>query len=204
MGLDFIDNFDNVISSTVREVEQAPTMNNMVPAAQCATVLTRVPLPLQGPTVSADARPGHCLPPGTKAPITMKGPAFLPMASAPILLIGGLEAQSAAMPPVAPMQSAAMLPMAGALLLSQCTPYPSAYMYMAPTTLPMYMPSYPTRPQMKQSSTQSERELLAMQRQELEARELEVERRTRALNLNAIRDAETRSAAPSVRSSRDM
>ena len=40
-----------------------------------------------------------------------------------------------------------------------------------------------------------------MQRQELEARELEVEQRTRALNLNAVRDAETKSAAPSVRSS---
>ena len=77
MGLDFIDNSDNVISSTVREVElfvhqepvevrsatlvteQAPAMNNMVPSAQCTTVLTTVPLPLQGPTVSADARPGH-------------------------------------------------------------------------------------------------------------------------------------------------
>ena len=35
----------------------------------------------------------------------------------------------------------------------------------------------------------------------MEARELEIERRTRALNLNAVRDAETKSAAPSVRSS---
>ena len=42
--------------------------------------------------------------------------------------------------------------------------------------------------------------LFAIQRQDLEARELEVERRTRALNLNAVRDAEIRSAAPSVRS----
>ena len=41
-----------------------------------------------------------------------------------------------------------------------------------------------------------------MQCQELEARELEVERRTRALNLNAVRDAESKSAAPSIRSSR--
>ena len=146
--------------------------------------------------------PGTYLPPVTKAPITMQGTAFLPNGQRTILLLGAPEAQSAAMPPVAPMQSAAMLPMAGALLLSQCTPYPSAYMYMAPTTLPMYMPSYLPRPQMKQPSTQSERELLAVQRQELKAGELEVERRTRALNLNAIRDAETRSAAPSVRSNR--
>ena len=41
-----------------------------------------------------------------------------------------------------------------------------------------------------------------MQRQELEARGLEVDRRTRALNLNAARDAESKSAAPSARSSR--
>ena len=48
----------------------------------------------------------------------------------------------------------------------------------------------------------AEREELAMQCQELEARGLEVERRTRALNLNAVRDAESKSAAPSARSSR--
>ena len=94
----------------------------------------------------------------------------------------------------------AMPPMAGVPLLSQSIPYPSAY--MAPPACPMYMPSYLPRPQMEQSSTQSERELLAMQRQELEARELEVDRRTSALNLNAVRDDETRSAVPSVRCSR--
>ena len=36
----------------------------------------------------------------------------------------------------------------------------------------------------------------------MEARELEVERRKKHLNLNAVRDAETMSAGPSVRSSR--
>ena len=41
-----------------------------------------------------------------------------------------------------------------------------------------------------------------MQGQELEARELEVERRTRAVNLNAVTDAKTESASFSVRSSR--
>ena len=44
------------------------------------------------------------------------------------------------------------------------------------------------RPQAQQSSMQAEREELTMQHQELEAKELEVERRTRALNLNAVRD----------------
>ena len=65
----------------------------------------------------------------------------------------------------------------------------------------MYMPSYLPRPQAQQSSMQAERKELAMQHQELEARELEAERRTRALNLIAVRDAETNSAAPCVRSS---
>ena len=64
------------------------------------------------------------------------------------------------------------------------------------------MPSYLPWPQVQQSSTQAECEQLAMQRQELEARELKGERRTRDLILKAVREAETKSAAPSVRSSR--
>ena len=92
--------------------------------------------------------------------------------------------------------------MVGAPMLNHGSPYPSAY--MAPPAWPMFMPSYLPRPQMEQSSTQSEREQLSMQSQELEARELEVKRRTRALNLNAVRDAEIKSTGPSVRSSRHI
>ena len=92
----------------------------------------------------------------------------------PLLFLGARGSPAA---PV-PIQSTAIPPMAGVPLLSQSMPYPSAY--MAPPAWPMYMPSYLPRPQMEQSSTQSERELLAMQRQELEARELEVERRNSA------------------------
>ena len=73
---------------------------------------------------------------------------------------------------------------------------------MADPAWPMYMPNYLSMPQAQQSSTQAECEKLAMHRQDLEARELEVERRTRALNLNAVRGAETKSAAPSARSSK--
>ena len=54
------------------------------------------------------------------------------------------------------------------------------------------MPAFPPMASMPMSFC----EQLAMQCQELEARELEVERRTRALNLNAVRDAETNSAPP--------
>ena len=60
----------------------------------------------------------------------------------------------------------------------------------------MYMPSYLPRPPAQQSSMQAKREELARQRHDLEARELEVERITRALNLNAFRDAEAKSVPP--------
>ena len=83
--------------------------------------------------------------------------------------------------------------MAGAKWLNQSMPYPTAYMAHPAWPMP--------RPQIQQSSPQAEHEELAMQRQELETRKLEVERRIRALNLNAVRDAETKSAAPSVKSS---
>ena len=87
-------------------------------------------------------------------------------------------------------------PLAGAPMLSQGMPFPGAY--MAPPSWPMYMHSFLIPAQAAPPTTLSECEL----RQELEARELEVERRTQGLNLNTGKDAvETRSAAPSERSS---
>ena len=111
--MEFVDNSDNVGVSTVREVEvsvhqrpvgvtfailvteQAPSMNTMIPAPQCATLSVCAPLPLQGPTVNAPllvqstsvAAPmlSTFLSLGTRAPITMQGLAFPPMASTPVL-----------------------------------------------------------------------------------------------------------------------
>ena len=51
---------------------------------------------------------------------------------------------------------------------------------------------------------QAEREELARQRHDLMARVLEVERITRALNLNAVRDAEAKSAANVVECSHPL
>ena len=51
--------------------------------------------------------------------------------------------------------------------------------------MPNYLPRHPAQ----QSFMQAEREEVARQRHDLEASELEVERITRALNLNALRDA---------------
>ena len=155
------------VTSAILVTEQAPTLNTMVLGVQCATVLTRTPLPLQGTTVSAPLLvqrtsvgvrtmfiPFTVLPPVTRAPIPIQGMTFLPVASAPMLFLGVARAP-------APNQSAALPPMAGALLLSHCTPYPGLYM-AAPAWL-MYMPSFLPRPQMEPSS-QSEHELLAIQR----------------------------------------
>ena len=51
---------------------------------------------------------------------------------------------------------------------------------------------------------QAEREELARQRHDLEARELEVERITRALNLNAVVDAKAKYAAPVAKNTRTL
>ena len=52
-----------------------------------------------------------------------------------------------------------------------------------------------SRPPVQQVSMQTEFEELARQRQELEARELEVQQMTRTLNLNAVPDARVMTAA---------
>ena len=102
MKLDFNNNYNNLVVGTVEGVEvsvhqelvrvktailvlkQAPTMNSIVPAPQCATVLMCASLPLQGPTVSVPLLaqsisvgvpmlvPEPDLPPGTRAPITVQ------------------------------------------------------------------------------------------------------------------------------------
>ena len=164
MELDFIDNSDYVRVSTVREVEvsvqkgpvgvtwailvteHAPTMNTMVSAPQCTTVLTCAPLPLQGSTVGALLLV-QCtsaavlmlvlstfLSPGTRASITMQGPAFLPW---PACQCYSRECWRRQRLCSAPLQSAAMPPMARAPLLGQSTPYPRAY--MAPLAWPMFL-----------------------------------------------------------------
>ena len=58
------------------------------------------------------------------------------------------------------------------------------------------MPSYMLRPPAQQASMQTELEELARQPHDLEATELEVEKRTGALNLDAVRDAIVTAAAP--------
>ena len=160
-------------------------------------------MPLQGPTVSAHLLvqsasvaapmlvPGIFLPPGTGAPITMQGPAFPPMAST-LLLFPRVPAvpalmQSAAMPPMtsSPLRARLTLVHTWPLQLGQCV-----------CLVTCLSPRY-SSPLHKLNL-----KLLALQSQELEARELEVERRTRSLNQDAVKGAETKSAAPSVRSSR--
>ena len=95
---------------------------------------------------------------------------------------------------VAPLQSTTVPPMSGAPSLNQTTPYHSALWPLQLCQCICLMP----RPLAQQSSTQAEGAELARQRPILEAKVLEVEWRTRALNLNAVRGAEahTQEQAP--------
>ena len=72
---------------------------------------------------------------------------------------------------------------------------------MAPPAWPMYMPSYMPRPPAQLALSQAEFEELARQHQDLEARELEVQRMTQTRNLNAVRNARV-TTATSVAGSR--
>ena len=82
---------------------------------------------------------------------------------------------------------------------SQPTPYASAF--MAPPAWPMYMPCYMPRPPTQPPFMQAQFEGVPRQRQDLEARELEVQLMSCTHNLNAVRDARVRSAT-SVRGSK--
>ena len=64
---------------------------------------------------------------------------------------------------------------------------------MAPLAWPVYMPSYLPRPLAQQSPMQAECEELDRQHHDLDAVELEVQQINRALNFNAVRDAEAKS-----------
>ena len=137
-------------TSAIIDAGRALTVENLVPAPQCAMLLTSAHAPPLGFTsntlflahiTSAAAPflvPGPSFPPGTREPISV-------LPDAPILFSGALGAPPA---PYSAMQSAgetqgtSLQPMAGAPWPSQATPYASAF--MAPPAWPMYMPSLVT------------------------------------------------------------
>ena len=83
---------------------------------------------------------------------------------------------------------------------SQSTPYASAF--MAPPAWPMYMPGCMPRPPTQPPFMQAQFEELIRQRQDIEARDLEViSKLYQTHNLNAVRDDRIRSAT-SVRGSK--
>ena len=77
--------------------------------------------------------------------------------------------------------------MTGMQFSNQPTPYASPF--MAPPAWPMYMPSYMPRPNTQLPFMQAQFEELARRHQDIEARELEVQRMSRTLNLEAVRNA---------------
>ena len=133
------------VTSATLVTERSPTQHPVVPAAQCATVLTWAPLPLQGTSIGAPLLvqstsvgvpmlfQDTVLPSVTRAPIHMQGPTFTPVASEPVLIPGAAGAPAS-------IQGMALPPMAVAPMLSQGMPVTGAY--MDPPSWPMCMPSF--------------------------------------------------------------
>ena len=166
----------------------APTMDNVITVPLCAELLTCAHLPPLASTSNQLLLTSA----GTAAPLLVTGPSFPPIMQGPISMLPGTSIASSGAPraPVAPQSagaphSATLQTIEGMPWSSQPTPYASAFK-MAP---PMYMPSYMPRPFM-----QAQFEKLARQHQDIEARELEVQRKSGTLNPNAVWSARVRSA----------
>ena len=180
-GTKIIDNSDNVTVSTARDVEvsvhQEPGPNSTFYGSG-ATVLTCASLPLEGTSVGALVLvqsigvlapmlvQGTVLPPVTTAPIKIQDLTFPPVASVP-MLIPGVAGAPVSIQGYTPNGRCDDAQSGHAI---SCCIHGSSYL--------AYMPSFLPRTQVAPSTTLSEHELLAL---ELEARELEVERRTQAL-----------------------
>ena len=78
----------------------------------------------------------------------------------------------------------------------QPTPYASPF--VAPPPWPMYMPSvsYMPRPVTQPPFLQAQFEELARRNQDMEARELEIQRMSRSLNLKAVKKARAKPTMP--------
>ena len=149
---------------------QAPTMDNVIPVPLCAELIACAHvLPLASTFKQLLLTSAV-----TAAPLLIMGHSFPPVTQGPISTLPGAPiAFSCA--PGAPVAS---------------TPYASAF--KAPPAWPMYMPCYMPRPLTQPLFIQAQFEELARQHQDIEARELEVQRMSRTLNLNAVRNARIR------------
>ena len=124
----------------------------------------------------------------------------------PALYSGGYSTGAPPPAPSSAVQSAGMLPIAAfqpmtGMQWPQPTPYPSPF--VAPTPWPMYMPnvSYMPRPVTRPPFLQAQFEELARRNQDMEARELDIQRMSRSLNLKAVKKATAKPTTP--RGSRD-
>ena len=138
---------------------QAPTMDNVIPAPLCATLITCTAYGLYILLFTSKS---------AAAPLLVTGPSFPPRRQGPISMLPGtpvaFSGASVALP--APhsaaiaMQSAgapqgtALQPVASRLWPNQPTPYASAF--MAPPAWPMYMPSYMPRTPTQQAFMQAD------------------------------------------------
>ena len=151
----------------VIDAGQAPTMDNVIPAPQCATLIMYA----HAPPLASTANQLLLTSTSAAAALLVLGPSFPPRTQGPINMLPGapdslLRGTSSA---ASGIQSAWVLPapcraphyslLAGMLWPSQPTPYASAL--MAPPAWPMYMPSYMPRSLTQQAFMQAEFEELA-------------------------------------------
>ena len=124
----------------------------------------------------------------------------------PALYSGGFSSGALPPAPSSAVQSAGVLPSAAfqpmtGMQWPQPTPYASPF--VVPPAWPMYMPnvSYMPRPLTQLPFVQAQFEELARRSQDMEARELEIQRMSRSLNLKSVKKA--RAKPTTHRGSRD-
>ena len=182
-------------------------MDNVIPAPLCAQLITCAHVPPLASTSNQLLLTSA----GTAAPLLVTEPSFPPVskdqsACAYSFLRCAWSASSAASAiqhhterrappmPYGAMQSATLQPIASMPWSSPPTPYASAF--MAPPAGLMYVPSYMPGPLTQQPLMQAQFEEIARQQQDIEAREIEVQRISRSQNLNTVRDARVRLVMP--------
>ena len=181
----------------------APTMDIVTTMQLCIQLITCAHAPPLGVTSNQLLLSSA----STPAPLLVAGPIFPPVTQGPISLLPGSPTSLSGAPgmppapynaiysagaPLAPCsavqstgapQSAAFQPITG-MQWPQPTPYASPF--MAPPAWPMYMPSYLPRPLSQPPFLQAQFEDLTRRDQDMEARELEIQRISRSINLKAV------------------
>ena len=199
----------SVEESPVIDASRALTMDNVIPAPLCPTLITCAHvLPL-----ASTSNQLLCTSVSTPAPLLVTGPSFPPRTQGPISMIPGAliafsGAPGAAVAPPAQYstkQSAVVLPAPYSTirapehrtaphynLLQACSGLVNRHFMLVhlwlPPAWPMYMPSNMPRPLQQPPFLQDQFEELTRQHQDIHVQELELQRMSQTINLNAVPD----------------